>query len=632
MNSKKEKLSISNVLFITLSALFGIAWCLLVIYFLFCGNMTVSHSDVIVMCISVVCGTAGIYGILNIILSRIKKDYIKYIILLIVFTAAFTFSVISAPYSPTHDSLDLELILKEMYLGTFSGSYFTSYMNFFATNKLAVYIYYPFVYLMNDVQNGVRLANALFIWISSICISVISYRIKNVNAAAVSLIVMVFLCPVLLFCGPYIYPPAIMLSALSMVLYMHKEPFVRVFGYLFAGILFTMRPMSLGVLLVYVVCWNFYERGTQKRKILYTFLKTLVIILICFTTQWYTGRVMFLTGTHGFDRLDSSMTLWTLDVGTRDEGDQTGLCLHSPITLSDEEQSDEILLGFHSLWRLYVEPKKHYDEIKAVKATVKQQIISRIKTDILRDKDSLWLFLSRKFSNYYRDYYKPYFYTVNINSENASELLYKNYDYRYFLYENVFLILFYFTAAAGTLSTCIKVYRRKKNSHEAVKVFILFFGVICTSIMSILFTEVGKRLIFDTFVPMCVVISINILRFCKIFKYDKKKSKSVCTLMLSAAATIGGIGSICYIYNGCTVPIFKNCTIIIDEKRNVTIQFASLIEDDGYVFSNHYNEKIPMKGLTNVSASYIFDEYTARPVYFGFTLPNNEHIYISYFE
>ena len=372
--------------------------------------------------------------------------------------------------------------------------------------------------------------------------------------------------------------------------------------------------------------------GPRKFKILHTVLKTALMLFVCFVTQWYIGKVMFLTGTHLFNNLESSMFLWTLDVSTRDEGNLTGLNNHNPSMMSDDEIKDEVLRDFHALWSCYANPEENYNEIINRKNNISENLKERIKFEILNNKESFSLYTKRKFTNYYRDYYKPYFYTLNINSPEASKLLFKNYDYKYFLYENVLLILFYFTAAVGSLFTCINMYVRKTRRRSGINALILFFGVICTSITSILLTEVGKRLIFDSFVPMFIVMSINLTNMCDIFKSNKKKQKGFLTLLPGIVAATIGIGGIYTLNEESSIEFFKDCAVTINEHRDVRIKLKNPISEKGYIFSKGSTEFCDMKGMSELNVEYMSDDYLALPSYFCITLPNGQPIYVSYFE
>ncbi len=628
---KEKKPNISNTILITICTVFSIIWSVKVILFLFNDQIIPDIHHVVRMCIFITLSTLGSAGILNFIFSGIKSNTAKYFLTLFLFTIAYAILVLFSPYSPAHDSLDLHLILNAMLTGKFSGTYYESYMNFFATNKLAVYIYYPFVSIAQSVEPGIRTANALFLWISSVGISLICYRTTGIKAAMVSFMLLIFLFPALLFSGPYIYPPAIMLCSLSMAFYTHKSPFVKVFGYLFAGILFTLRPLALGAFLVYITVSGL-SGNSKKFKIFHTVSKTALILFVCFVTQWYIGKVMFLTSTHVFNNLESSMFLWTLDVSTRNEGDLTGLNNHNPSMMSDDEIKDEILRDFHALWSCYANPKANHDEITNRKNNISKNLKDRIKFEILNNKENFDTYIKRKFTNYYRDYYKPYFYTININRSDASELLFKNYDYKYFLYENVLLVLFHLTASVGALFTCINMYARKNRRRSGVTALILFFGVICTSITSILFTEVGKRLIFDSFIPMCIVISINLINTCEMFTPDKKKRKNKLPLLTGIIAATVGITGIYTLNKESNIEFFKDCNIIINEHRDVTIKLKKPVDEEGYIFTKGSADFKDMKGLSELNVEYMSDDYLALPSYFCFINPGGQPIYVSYFE
>ena len=624
MKNKKVRRDGTNLFVITLFTLAGVVWSFFVLLFLK-DNIMVDKYHVIISCITAVGSVFGMYEIFKWIVSKSKSNILNYCIALFIFTAVFVVIVIFTPYSPNHDSYDLEIILEAMKSGENLGDYLRAYMNFFVTNKLVIYIYYPFVSVAKTVEQGVRIANGIFIWIACVCISFISARIRNIKAAELSLVVMIILCPVLLFSGPYIYPPAIMLSSISLLLYMNKEPVIPVFGYLFAGILFTVRPMSLGVFLVYVVCDTFYKVKQKRFKLLFPALKIVFVFAACLITQWYIGQIMYVTGNHPSESLDSAMGLWTLEVGTRNQGVSTGFCEYSPGGVS-EERVDSISQNFSDLWYLYLEPNGKNEEINMLKDKIGIKLIERVKNEILCSAESFADFFSVKYANYYRDYYKPYFYAVNINHENKEELLLKNYDYRYFIYENTLLVLFYIIGMFGCIGACVRIYRKKSNSDEEHAIIIFFFGTICTSIISILCTEVGKRLIFDSFVPMCTVICTSLVGISSRIENAKPKP------LLAALLTGICIFTQNQMKKNIEIPIFKNCEVEVDEKRNVCLKFDEPVGNEGYIYVTRESEEISMIGWDTLSVEYGSEEYSARPVLFGIKLPSGQHLYISYLE
>lgn len=616
----------AKILLSALSVL-NIIWAILVLVFLK-DNMMVSIQDVIVSAILSTVAPIAIYSIFDLLLGKIKNDFSKYLIILLIFSAFFSVITLVTPYSPNHDSYDIEYILKSMLDGVEITGYNKAYTNFFATNKLVIYIYYPFVLLFGNVETGARIANAFFVWTASVGISAVVKQLKTWNAASFSLIAMLVLCPTLLFSGPYIYPPAIALSALAFAFYIHKEPFMRVFGYIFAGILFTVRPLSLGVFLVWSVLGSFVGKRKIRYKISSAVLKTSLIFIICLTTQWYVGQVMYKTNSHSAENLKSAMGLWTIEVGTRDQGDKTGFCDYAPISLS-EDKKDDISNDFHTLWYLYEESDVNTNWISYMKGELSKKLFKRYTDEILYSPKTFWNFVTTKFTNYYRDYYKPYFYAVNLKKPGRHTLLYKNYDYRYCLYENVLLYIFFIAGLILITFSCIRIYKSKKTSRGDPFVIILFFGVICTAVVSILLTEVGKRLIFDSFVPMCIIICTALFPAAERFAAVEKKKYVGLIACLTLATVIGGKY---FLYKSIEIPLLRKSNITIDEKRNVTIDFQAPVGDEGYVYIDSHQERHSMSGYDKLFVEYGSDEYVSKPVYFGIELPDSQLIYISYLE
>ena len=292
-----------------------------------------------------------------------------------------------------------------------------------------------------------------------------------------------------------------------------------------------------------------------------------------------------------------------------------------------EEYKDNVSQEFFDMWYIYLDPEGRQDELSAAKKKTSQRLFERAKTEIFSSGESFGKFFSEKFSNYYRDYYKPYFYAANIRDEHGAELLLKNYDYRYCLYENTLLTLFYLLGIPGIIFSCIRIFKRKNLSGTEHMFIILFFGVICTSVVSILVTEVGKRLIFDTFVPMTVVICAVLSRICGIYEEGSLKITALLAAVISAAGGFCGIK----LYKSIEIPIFRDCKVSFDDNRNLMLKFSSPVPQ-GYVYVDSHSEEFSIEGKNELFVEYEYDDYTALPVFFGLKLPDGQHIYISYFE
>ncbi len=611
----------STKIILAVFAVFGIIWSVSVLAFL-PGNMLADIRDVLATALLYFTLIIGFYPVFSGLTSKIKYKSIRYAILLVLFSVGYTFVVLNTPYSPNHDSFDLELMLTSLAKGEEFGFYYSAYSSFYVTNKLVLYLYYPFTLMFDDIQLAVRVANAVFIWIGSVGVSAAAGQLKGFNAAQLALMIMLVLCPALLFSGPYIYPPAIALTALTLAFYANKEPAVRVFGYIFAGILFCVRPLSLGVFLVYAIGKSFVTYSKFYIKLMSSVFRLILIFAVCTSVKWYIGQVMYKTHSHPLPNLGSAMELWTIEIGTRDQDNSTGYANYTPASVP-YNMSDDISFSFNKLWNLYSDAEFYNDEIIKTKNYISKKLTDRIANEILSSPADFSDFFAIKFSNYYKDYYKPYFYALDICDTDAKNLLIKNYDYRYFLYENTLLVMFYTIGAVGVIFALIRILRKRRAFGCDSTLILLFIGVAATSLVSILLTEVGKRLIFDTFVPMMIVLSMVLSGISDLTSGKKFTAAGIITCIIS----LTGLFSI---YKSIEIPIFKDASVHVYEDKTLLIDFGEPIKDDGYIYVDAHSQEFSMTGYDTLFVKYDVD-FSTRPVHFGIKLPDGQHLYVSYF-
>jgi len=134
MIQKTGKCMIGNIITVTICTLISLIWSFFVLNFLR-ENIMVNVYHVIGMCAVTVVASCCCYRLTDFFVSKFKNDYLMYLIALILFTVVYIVFVVKTPYSPNHDSYDLEYILKVMKSGAVMGDYLKAYMPYIDSNK-----------------------------------------------------------------------------------------------------------------------------------------------------------------------------------------------------------------------------------------------------------------------------------------------------------------------------------------------------------------------------------------------------------------------------------------------------------------------------------------------------------------
>lgn len=501
------------------------------------------------------------------------------------------------PFSPCHDSYDLLSFLEKLSLGE-DTAYMTTYLAAFSTNRLTALLYFPFVQLFQSVEVGVRVLNGLLMCGSILLLAGCCKKMFGQNCAELSLLVSAIAFPYLLLVGPYIYLPAIFLAALTLYLY-HCSPVVAKIGFFVAGgLLFTLRPMACVPILLYLFVKGWFRAGA-KHRFLTGLGKTALSLACFFLIKSGTGALLYATDLHPYPNLDDSSLLWTLEVGTRYNGSATGQCVYFPY---HSEGFDEISSQFGELWSAYeteytAKQPVPYEEIKALKRAIGGNILTRTKDTILSSPGNVLGFAKAKYINYYSDVYRPYYYMPNILMPNFGDAAYHNYEARFFLSMNAFLLLFYTSAACLLLSAATRLCKRKKGLPASWSSCVaLTLGALAVSLLAIFLTEVGKRLMFDAFAAMFPVICFALYRCTNLLKQiSVKKEKAIAI----GGAVLSAAGLFC-LFNTYNITIFHGSTVTVSP-GTVTIHFSGEITEPGYSLLLTDGTEIPLLGKTHVT-------------------------------
>lgn len=498
--------------------------------------------------------------------------------------------LLNTPYSPAHDSLDMSGFLSTFVRKTTLSDYADKYLSFYGTNRICMYFYKPFVTLWDSVRSGTIAANALFLLTAMFCVSDICYKKFGNRCGELSLFFMPSLIPYMMMSGPYIYPPSIFLSAIALCLFFSHRKRIKLLSAVFFGILMLMRPTSALFWVIFIAASLIIKRADNITTRV-CFAIVLVLISVC--TKSVASEIMYRSGAYPYPQLTNSAMQWTLELGLRPQGLETGKCTYSAIS---GQPFDEISAVFRDLWDAYdgADDNETY-RIHCLNKKLNTMIAERAKNTVFSDLKSLSHHIKHKYVNMFSDEYKAYYYAVNISDEDFADNLYKNYEWRYFLSENVILIAFAIACVCVCAFSIVRTYRGKRTATELLCMALSAMAVLCGFV---LLTEVGKRLIFDLYVPMCVVICAVGARATNVFCGKIRGGYGNSALCLCVGILLICIAQMLYSLKN--IQPFKACIISYTNRDTVVLTLRAPVSDEGYSLWCADNTDISLTGRENI--------------------------------
>lgn len=512
------------------------------------------------------------------------------------------YGVISTPYNPCHDALDLHNILNYM-LDREKSVYYETYMNFWINNKLTAYCYLPFVLMLKNVTAGVRFLNGILLIGSVLLIYFSICRLTKLCGETI-LFILSLTAPYMLAAGPYIYLPSIFLSAAALFFFSLSNKKGKALFFVFTAMSFVLRPTCAGFILAF---FTLYLIFCAKNKYMKNILYIIFALFICFSLKTVTGHLLYKTGAHIYPSMQNSAAIWTFELGTRPNGIKTGTCSYTPF--SDIENPDSIQRDFNTLWNYYYNYAElgtnSYSKISEFQKKLRQKIINR--TTRLNSVQSVKQLLYKS-GNLFGNIYIPYYYRANINDTDID--ISDNLNSKYFLYQNSLLLIFF----VCMIVNMIRVLRGRDFSNGIITAAGLSaFSVI---IILLLLTEVSKKYMFDFFVPMVMVAAVTFAG------QPLHKNTAAMLAMITAAAA-----ALIIQMKSCKIPIFHNaetrllksgesCTLIIDMEEKCT---------EDYFIKTYSGEYISLNGKQSVVIHFPDNCFNA----FTLFMPNGDNTYYS---
>lgn len=538
-------------------------------------------------------------------IRKIQNQRYRFLILGAAATAVFLFFALQTPFSPVHDSNEMMGFLEQAM--TQYNSYATAYLSFTATNRLTQLIYLPLSFLTGSISAGVQILNILLLLGTFYLFVGAGKRMFGERIAETALFFLLPVFPFLLLTGPYIYPPAVYLSALALFFY-HGGSIEKWLSYLTCGFLFILRPTALGPILVYLFCDLLLIRA-KRIGLLKSIGSMVMILFICFGVKYASGAALYVSGMHPYPGLLTSADVWTLELGTRMQGEKTGICTYSAFSTEFDTVSSDI----HKLWEYYAKADKADTEtIRSLNAKIKSDIWERTKQTVLNSPKNLAAFLSQKYVNLFSDLYKPYYYGVNAESEEFETNLYRNYEQKYFLAENVLLVSFCVSGVLMSLYILLCIKKKKRCGDGVARAFFLTLGAILICIVFILSTEVAKRYLFDCFVPMALAVLFcagKLTLLLQNLKMEKKRA----LIQLGIFAISAYVSGVCY--NSENIKPFQDMTVEKQNDMDITFRLKAPIPKN--YFLKRGEEVTDLQGKQEFTI-----EQMKRQEYIYFILPD----------
>ncbi len=507
-----------------------------------------------------------------------------------------------SPYNPCHDSLDLHNVLNYMLQNNndmSEGWYIKTYINFFINNKFVIYIYLPFVHLFKNAEIGIRFLNGFLLIGTVFFTASASNRLMKKDSFSSVLLMLSILSPFLLLSGPYIYLPSVFIASAAVLCYTLRGVIGKVLFLASAAALFVLRPTCFGFLLMFIVLDTFLRFDGKKE-----FMKKLVslafTVILAFTFKTALGEAMYRTGIHKYPNMLNAAGVWTLELGTRTNGEQTGTCFYSPFEPTEEDiaAADNIQKDFYTLWKYYLDDSgdntANYDNIVNLQNILQRKIINRL---IARTPEQFFEHFYLKTVNFFKDTYIPYYYKTNLNDESIK--IWRNYDQKYFSYLNAVFLLFFISMIINFIRI---ITGRDKTDGAAVS---LGAAAIAVNMVFLLLTEVQKKYMFDFYVPMAMCTAM-------MFSFSVKKSVKKPVSIIAAAALVFMFAFNESLYD---IKILRNAKLTFTqngEECSVNVKMKETCRGgEYYIYNPKSGEKLYLLGKNEFSVSFPKESFNA---------------------
>jgi len=448
------------------------------------------------------------------------------------------------PISPINDSMAFYRALAQfLEYGALSPSFTRPYFAFYANNLIALMPYRVAVMLANDVRLGVRLVNFLCAFIAVFCFSCSVGKIFGKNRQMFSALICTLLFPYIILTSPYIYPISIALTSLVFCLSFPgcraKKPFL----FLVTGILFLMRPTAAILVFVsyaFLTFRHFIRREKTEA------LKSLGVIILLFVSLYVTqlgvGAALLRAGLHPFPNLLSGSTNWTLDIGTRFDGFNTGSSTYVPYgALPQHLRDDEIAVMQNRVWNyLATGDINDLQNLTNLNRELRAAIANRTVEIILYNPTNIPRFYFYKSARLFGvSAYRLYFYSLNVHSPTFGQELRSNIEADAEVHFLAVIIL----SAIGIVFAFVRCIIKRRFDDRAL--YALSSAMACIAVIFIVLslTEVAQRTLLDIFIPAAFAICSMMIFLMDDFDVVTRlatKSKIIAAVLLALGLIVAG--------------------------------------------------------------------------------------------
>lgn len=511
-----------------------------------------------------------------------------FIIALCISGALFAIATFLVPFQPASDSLDLVDSIRYYKDNAVDGTYIIPYINFYATNKLAAFIYLGVCNAMGGIEMGMRFFNFAAGFGSSVFMALAFGKMFGSRYRGMALMIATVIFPYIIFSAPYIYTPTLLAASAAFYLLLSKNWISKIAGFLFLAIAFSMRPTGMAFIFVFMfirAVWDVFKLRTYRR--FFSMFTLVAALAFCIIFNGGVGFAMYKTGLHPYPNLTNGATLWTLELGTRLDSSRTGRCVYE---ISGEEKmaNDPIAANMAHLWSIYSKSDPaDYAEVKELQSQTTKMIIQRTKQTFTESSSNILKFLYYKTSTLvwnhvtnsrvytyegmeiptgrgnWGDY--PYYFMYNYNNPTFSQQLYHNIEEDSILY---YEIIVYLSVLSAGILIFLAIRRRKFN----IFLFAIGAGVLATALTFILLTEVCERYMLDAYIPIILIVISAIIYMAKNISVKP---------FVPPVAGIAAILLLYFMFSSNDLKAFKNMQFGIDKQDNTTTITFNLESEPG---------------------------------------------------
>jgi hypothetical protein len=443
------------------------------------------------------------------------------------------------PFSPSQDANTIYSALQNG--GTLTGD-MQNYFNFFANNKIVMYIYLAFSKIIGDVVVSIKILNFILLYSTCILSAFLVQRLYTKSNKYITLFLCTIFIPYGLLTIPYVYQITIFITTLVLYLYTFNNIYSKIISILLTSILYILRPTTLILVLVLIFFYGIYDIK-NKKKCYIRFIHILLILFVGILVKIGLGQLLYSSNINIYPNITSPIIVWTQYVGTSYDCNNvsvTGRWLHSPADLLNE--SDKLEKSFNKLWNDVGTNSISYEEYKKETEQLNTQIWERFRYSVLADPMYFLSYVSNKFCNLYNDSLSLYLYNPVIYNDTLMNELEYGYQEKYNLLHNSYMYIYILLS----FIFLVKLSVRNKNNildKDAYINIALMFAIFLISLIYIAMLEVSKRYTMDLYIPMLLVISYLINAFLKNieikFKDIKQKYINIYLLVIILSSIFG---------------------------------------------------------------------------------------------